>query len=307
MALKIEFGTGSRFGRLSYKKASSLIKYAIQKGIKKFDTGNNYGNWLSEPLLGECLKEFLKQNREDFIISSKAGTVSKNNKHTKNFDPEYIESSIMNSLKNLNTSYLDYFYLHGPNLSEIKRKGLLQKLKKLKKTGLIKNIGINTHDIFLIEKISNGVIEEIDSLLLDYNLIQQDRDNAIKNCFKNKINVVAGTALCQGLLLQSRLGISLRTLSPFYIGRMYLKESTYKHVYNAKKVRKYLQENYPSLRRDVPLSFVLNSKFIDSIPIGMLSKKSIDKNINIANNPVSKTITNKIGSWCKLNTTIRDS
>ena len=36
----------------------------------------------------------------------------------------------------------------------------------------------------------------------------------------------------------------------------------------------------------------------------MMSKKSIDKNINIANNPVSKTITNKIGSWCKLNTTI---
>ena len=42
----------------------------------------------------------------------------------------------------------------------------------------------------------------------------------------NQIKVIAGTALCQGLLIQSRLGISMRTLSPFYIGRMYLKKST---------------------------------------------------------------------------------
>ncbi len=301
MALKIEFGTGSRFGRLSYFKASSLVSYAINKGIRKFDTGSNYGNWLSEPLLGECLKTFLKKNREDYIITSKAGTLSKNYQNIKNFNPEYIEDSIINSINNLKSGYLDNFYLHGPNLSEIKSKGLIKKLIHLKKRRLVKNIGVNTHDISLIEKISSGEIEEIDNILLDFNLVQQDRENAIKNCFKNNIKVVAGTALCQGLLIQSRLGITMRTLSPFYIGRMYFKKATYKHVNNANKVRKYLKKNYPLLRKEAPLSFVLNSKLISSIPIGMLSKKSIDNNIAIVKNPVNKKITDEISKWCKKN------
>ena len=131
MFLKIEFGTGSRFGRIPYKKASELVSYAIKKGIRKFDTGNNYGNWKSEPLLGECLKDFLINNREDYITSSKAGTYSKNNQHSKNFDPQYIENSIINS-KNLKNKYLIIF-THGPNLSQIKTKGLIQKLKSKKK------------------------------------------------------------------------------------------------------------------------------------------------------------------------------
>ena len=119
-------------------KKLELVSYAIKKGIRKFDTGNNYGNWKSEPLLGECLKDFLINNREDYIISSKAGTYSKNNQHSKNFDPQYIENSIINSIKNLNSKYLDNFYLHGPNLSQIKTKGLIQKLKNLKKRGVNK-------------------------------------------------------------------------------------------------------------------------------------------------------------------------
>ena len=74
--MKLEFGTGSSFARLSTNKAYFLVNYAIELGINKFDTGVNYGNWKSQPLLGLVLKEHLKKNIEKFIITSKAGSHS---------------------------------------------------------------------------------------------------------------------------------------------------------------------------------------------------------------------------------------
>ena len=50
--MKLEFGTGSAFARLSENKAYFLVNYALDLGINKFDTGVNYGNWRTQPLLG---------------------------------------------------------------------------------------------------------------------------------------------------------------------------------------------------------------------------------------------------------------
>ena len=69
--MKIEFGTGARFARLNKKDAKELIDFAIESGIKSFDCGVNYGNWKSQPLLGNILKKYLRKNRSDFEISSK--------------------------------------------------------------------------------------------------------------------------------------------------------------------------------------------------------------------------------------------
>ena len=43
--MKLEFGTGSRFGRLNFKYAKNIVDYAIKLGIKRFDTGYTYGRF----------------------------------------------------------------------------------------------------------------------------------------------------------------------------------------------------------------------------------------------------------------------
>ena len=85
--MKLEFGTGSAFARLSENKAYFLVNYALDLGINKFDTGVNYGNWRTQPLLGLVLQEHIKRNREKLIITSKAGTQQNG---SKNFTPDYI-------------------------------------------------------------------------------------------------------------------------------------------------------------------------------------------------------------------------
>ena len=48
--MKLIFGTGSRFGRFNYKKASDLVDFAINNDIRVFDTAIHYGNKRSQPL-----------------------------------------------------------------------------------------------------------------------------------------------------------------------------------------------------------------------------------------------------------------
>jgi len=306
--MKIIFGTGSKFGLLKKKKAKHLVNYAIEMGIRKFDTGVNYGHMKSQPLLGECLSKYLAKDRENFVLSTKAGTHNSKNfqKLYKSFNPEYIEDMINRSIKDLNCFYLDTFYLHGPTLKEIETKGLLKKLKELLKEGKIKNIGINTHDIDVMKKISLGGYEEINSLQIDFNLLQQNRSSIFPLCKDNNINISAGTVLCQGLLLDSPISSLIKKRSLFYISRMIIKKNTRRFIAPSKLARQHIRYNFPNEFKSIPLSFVLNKPSISSIPIGMLSERSIKNNVKISQETTSVKITENVGKWCLKNCQIID-
>tara|TARA_S200000501_G_C20836620_1_gene749670 strand:+ start:722 stop:1633 length:912 start_codon:yes stop_codon:yes gene_type:complete len=302
--MKLEFGTGSAFARLSETKAYFLVNYALDLGINRFDTGVNYGNWKTQPLLGLVLKEHIKRNREKLIISSKAGTLKNG---YKNFTPDYIEDMVNKSISDMQCKYLDKFYLHGPTLRELETKGLLKKLISLVKKGKIKRFGVNTHKLLDMKKISTGIYEEMSLLLIDYNLLQQDRGIIFDNCRKNNIEIGGGNSLCQGSLLQSPLGSFFRNRNLFYLLRFILKKSSKRFLNPAKNYRTFAKTNFPKEYKNIPLSFVLHNSSIKTIPIGMLSKSSIEKNINIAKNITSKETTTKVGDWCLLNCQIFDS
>jgi len=75
-------------------KHTLLVNYALDLGINKFDTGVNYGNWRTQPLLGLVLQEHIQRDREKLIITSKAGTQQNG---SENFTPDYIEHKVNNS------------------------------------------------------------------------------------------------------------------------------------------------------------------------------------------------------------------
>ena len=301
--MKLEFGTGSAFARLSEKKAYFLVNYALELGINRFDTGVNYGNWKTQPLLGLVLKEHIKRNREKLIITSKAGS---HNNISKNFSPDYIEHMVHKSISDMQCKYLDKFYLHGPTLREIETKGLLKKLTSLVREGKIKRFGVNTHQLLTMKKISSGNYEDISLLLIDYNLLQQDREIIFDNCKKNNIEISGGTTLCQGSLIRSPLESFIQNRNFFYLIRFILKKSSKKFLNPAKNYRNFAKTNFPKEYKNIPLSFVLHNSSIKTVPIGMLSKSSLEKNLYIANHITPKELTTKVGEWCLSNCQIFD-
>ena len=88
---------------LNYEDSEKIIKRAYELGINFFDTSNNYSAGSSEQFLGKAIKSF---NRKDIVITTKCYF------NEGKLAPEAIHREISNSLKRLDTDYIDILVLH---------------------------------------------------------------------------------------------------------------------------------------------------------------------------------------------------
>lgn len=174
----IGFGCAPILGAVDAKKAKEAISFAMELGVNHFDLARSYGYGEAEQFVGRLLIP----NRKNLVISSKFGikanfkaklfkplkpiarnvidlkkkyfrnsnekTISPNNKISDLFhdridlNPKEMILSLEESLKNLKTDYLDYFFIHEPLEKIINIDALLEAGMHLKKAGKIRAFGI---------------------------------------------------------------------------------------------------------------------------------------------------------------------
>ena len=110
---------GSWGANYSSTEISELIKCAYKNGINTFDHADIYGGYTTEEAFGEGFK-LSGIDRKDVIFISKCGIMYPCEKlkiDVKHYDysRNHIIKSVENSLKNLNTNYLDCLLLHRPS------------------------------------------------------------------------------------------------------------------------------------------------------------------------------------------------
>jgi aryl-alcohol dehydrogenase-like predicted oxidoreductase len=120
---------------LEQSEANKIVDKCIEKGINYFDVSPEYGD--SEIKLGPALKPF----RKDVFLACKTARRYK----------EGAEKELHQSLKQLETDYLDLYQFH--NLDDpiddvevaFSKNGAVHAFIKAKEQGLIKHIGFSTH------------------------------------------------------------------------------------------------------------------------------------------------------------------
>ncbi|MDR0456849.1 MAG: aldo/keto reductase [Treponema sp.] len=162
------------------EKSIALIHRAMELGVNYFDTAPYYCDKLSEVILGKALKG---GRREKALVSTK--------NPLENSSGDDYEKRLENSLKNLDTSYIDFYHFWGISLkaflSSVKAQdGPLDRAKKLKEQGVIKHISFSFHDgeagpkegdnLIEILKNAEGVLE---SVLCQYNLMDRGKEPGI--------------------------------------------------------------------------------------------------------------------------------
>lgn len=259
--------------RFPEKKAEAIICSAFDHGINFFDTGHNYCSFHAEPRLGRILKNILsRHDRSKLIISTKAGTVIPSapifvkNKASKDFSPDYIEKTCAKSIQNLNCEYLDLFQLHGISKSQI-TPPLIERLVSMREKGMFRYLGVNSHsakDLLYIAKHP----ELFDMVLLDYNVLQLDRDPVIEELSEAGIGVVAGTVLAQGHLVEGKIG-SLKSFADlWYLARALIKPTGRQLSRNSKEMRKALSSSNNMTAAQAAFAYILENKGISSCVFG---------------------------------------
>lgn len=139
---------------LDQEQVNRLVDYAIRHGVNYFDTSPVYCKGFSEQATGIALA---RHPRESYYIATK---LSNFNASLQTF--EASRKMFLDSLKNLQTTYIDYLLLHSvggggmPNFNQrFIDNGVLDWLVEQKQVGTIRNLGFSFH----------GEVEVFDTLL----------------------------------------------------------------------------------------------------------------------------------------------
>lgn len=131
-------GGGYGFGEISENASIDLLLEAVHGGITIFDTAPIYGFGTSEIRMGKAFKNM----REKVFLVSKCGVTWHDNKRVDmNNDPKVAQRMIEQSLRDLNTDFIDLYMVHWPDARVDIRK-TMEVLSKAKHEGKIKHIGL---------------------------------------------------------------------------------------------------------------------------------------------------------------------
>jgi len=168
--------------KLSSQQALRLIRFAGDCGINFIDTADSYGQGDSEIVIGNAIHG----NRDKFIVASKIGyrfphagrlhlakryfkpilrhfrqarslvATIRQNAHVTNmiqqdFTPEYLEHAIDNSLRRLQTDYLDILYLHDVPLDIAQSSSVFHALDRVRRAGKVRYFGLSANDHAVLE------------------------------------------------------------------------------------------------------------------------------------------------------------
>ena len=190
---KIGYGTW-RIGNERSKDANSLnaLRTALEIGYTHFDTAEMYGSGHSEELIAQAVRES-RMNRDDLFITSKVMP-----SHLLYDD---VLKSCENSLRRLQTDYLDLYLIHWPSGGR-KYEETYKALNKLVRDKKVKHLGVSNFNLKLLKMAQELSETPIITNQVPYSLTDRSyvKNGVLEYCQQNNIFFTAYSPIDEGKL-----------------------------------------------------------------------------------------------------------
>jgi aryl-alcohol dehydrogenase-like predicted oxidoreductase len=135
---QISLGTMMFGGQTGEADSLKIMDYAYDHGINFFDTANSYNQGESERVVGKGLKG----RRDAIILATKVFNQVGPTQNDGGLSRRHIRAEVENSLRRLDTDYIDIYYLHAPDhVTDFEE--TLEAMTSLVQVGKIRYIGIS--------------------------------------------------------------------------------------------------------------------------------------------------------------------
>ena len=199
-ASRVGLGTwamgGVQWGGTDDNESVKTIHAALDLGITLIDTAPAYGFGHSEKVVGRAIAE--RGGRDRIVIATKVGLEQQGNGVIRNSTKRQIFAEVEESLKNLQTDYIDLYQVHWPDFStpyEETARALLD----LKKAGKIRAIGVSNYSIEAMDRFRH--VAPLATAQPPLNLFEREAmEEVIPWCRANKVSTLTYGALSRGLL-----------------------------------------------------------------------------------------------------------
>ncbi|MEO1654169.1 MAG: aldo/keto reductase [Bacteroidota bacterium] len=230
-----------------------LLHQAFEQGINFFDTADLYQKGWNEESVGRALQPI----RDKVIIATKVGNQWRADASGWDWNPRkaYILKSIDESLRRLQTDYIDLYQLHGGTLEDPSEE-TIEAFEVLQKAGKIRYYGISSIRPNVIRRFIQK--SNIVSVMMQYSLLdRRPEESCLDLLHQAGISVISRGTLAKGMLINKP--------PQDYLG------------YSAAKVRK-IQQSSQTLGNPVgnALSYVLQHPAVSSVVAGIRTPGQLD-------------------------------
>lgn len=254
------------------EKNTSLLRQAFEAGINFFDTADLYDKGWNEESVGKALALI----RDQVLIATKVGNQWREDGSGWDWNPtkKYILKAVEDSLKRLQTDYIDLYQLHGGTIDDPIDE-TIEAFELLKKQGKIREYGISSIRPNVIRKWiekSNMV-----SVMMQYSLLDRRPEEECLNLLhQHKISVITRGSFTKGLLINKP--------AKEYLG--YSK----KEVFNLQKILQKTESPVSS-----SLQFVLKHPAVASAVVGTRTQEQLGSVISSTGITISSDTLNDLG------------
>ena len=192
-------GTWEMGGRQSPDKSEDdkfvrAIQFALENGIRHIDTAAMYGNGHTEELVAKAINAF---EREKLFITSKVSGDQ--------LAYHDVVNAAHNSLKRLQTTYLDLYLLHWPN-PDVPIEETMKAINELLEQGLIKHFGLSNFSAEQTKEVLKWTDSPIITNQLEYNLFTRNNGRITEDveasiipfCLSKGISITAWRPVLKG-------------------------------------------------------------------------------------------------------------
>ncbi|MDZ5471123.1 aldo/keto reductase (plasmid) [Bacillus sp. 31A1R] len=274
-----ELGLGCMSLGTDETRAQKIIEAALEEGINYFDTADLYDYGINEKIVGDSLKAV----RDKVIIATKVGNKPNQTRDGWTWDPSkaYIKEAVKQSLKRLQTDYIDLYQLHGGTLED-PMEATIEAFDELVNEGIIRYYGISSIRPNVIrEYVSNS---NIVSVMMQYSLLDRRPEETVLPLLnQNHISVVARGPLAKGLLSNK----SIEKASESIIEKGYLDYSFTEIEELVSTIQSKMLENRSFT--ELALQYVLSQPSVSSVIAGASSIEQVKDNATaVKRSPLSE-------------------
>jgi predicted aldo/keto reductase-like oxidoreductase len=192
-----------------------ILPASLRYGVTYWDTASGYAGGNSELGVGQFFEKNPDARKDIFLVTKASGAST----------PEQLEQRLRESLKRMNTDYVDLFYgIHGCSSEKQLTDDFARWAEGAKKRNLIKYFGFSTHSNKEKCLMAASKLPWIDAVMTGYNvplMLQPDMKEAVQACHEAGVAVIAMKVL---LGVQSRNPEAEEKLLTHFLDKGYTRE-----------------------------------------------------------------------------------
>src|SRR5271156_2245301 len=268
---------------LEEKEALPFYRRAIEAGINFFDTADVYSLGVSEEITGRALKEY-GPPRDKLVLATKVFNAMGDDPNQKGLSRKHIMHSIDDSLRRLQTDYIDLYQIHRFD-RHTPIEETLEALDQLVRAGKVLYIGASSMYAWQFLKMLQASrtmgLARFVSMQNHYNLVYREEEREMNPlCLEEGVGIIPWSPLARGFLAGNRnaesLGETVRAKTDDFAQKLYYRPSDFVVVDRLTEIAK----KRGVQNAQIALAWILSKPGVSSPIIGASKMEHLDQAID---------------------------